>query len=259
MTPESCPGPIAVLAGSERRPQQALAALQKLYPIVPPEQAKTVIVLGGDGFMLRSLRGLIGDGKAVYGMNRGSVGFLMNPYRTEGLMERLSVARSFRLYPLRMRARTAAGEEVEAIALNEVSLFRETRESAKIAIYVDDTARLENLVCDGVLVATPAGSTAYNLSAHGPILPFGSGVLAMTPISPFRPRRWRGALLHQEARIRFEVLQNRKRPVSAVADVVEVRDVVSVDVLQDRDCHVRILFDPEQTLEERLMKEQFLT
>ncbi len=259
MAAEGWDGSLALLASAEPRPQAARKRLEQMYPLVPVQDAAVVVVLGGDGFMLRALRRFVGSGKAVYGMNRGSVGFLMNSYQPEGLMERLARARSFALYPLRMWTETVEGEKAEAIALNEVSLFRETRESARLAIRIDGVERLANLVCDGVLVATPAGSTAYNLSAHGPILPLGAGVMALTPISPFRPRRWRGALLPRDVRVGFQVLDPQKRPVSAVADVVEVRNVVSVEVAEDRDSHVRILFDPEQTLEERILKEQFIT
>jgi len=259
MATEDPSGGLAFLASPEPRPQAALKRLQQLYPTVPLADAAVIVVLGGDGFMLRALRRFVDSGKAVYGMNRGSVGFLMNGYRPDGLPERLARARGFDLHPLRMRAVTMTGEETEAIALNEVSLFRETGESARLAIRIDGLERLANLVCDGVMVATPAGSTAYNLSAHGPILPLGAGVMALTPISPFRPRRWRGALLPRDVQVGFQVLEPGKRPVSAVADVVEVRNVASVEVAEDRGSHVRILFDPEQTLEERILKEQFIT
>ena len=208
--------------------------------------------------MLEILHRQLDSGTPVYGMNRGSVGFLMNEFREDGLLERLERAQAVALHPLRMAAETVAGEEVTADAFNEVSLLRETRQTAKIRITVDETPRLDELICDGVLVATPAGSTAYNLSAHGPIIPLGAGVLALTPISAFRPRRWRGALLPEKATVTFEVLEPRKRPVSAVADSTEVRDVARVRVHQARSSSVSLLFDPEHNLEERILREQFL-
>lgn len=196
--------------------------------------------------------------KPIYGMNRGSVGFLLNPYRTEHLPERLNAAQSVRLHPLRMLARTEDGQEIEALAFNEVSLLRQSKNAAKIGVEVDDVERLPELVCDGILLASPAGSTAYNLSAHGPVIPLSANVLALTPISPFRPRRWRGALLHDEARVRFTVLNPEKRPVSATADSTEVRNVATVDIWQSRAIGVTLLFDPDHNLEERILKEQFL-
>ena len=190
---------------------------------------------------------------------RGTVGFLMNSYNAENLMKRLEHAASLTLHPLCMNARTVGGEEVSGIAINEVSLFRETRQAAKIRISVDGTTRIDKLVCDGILVATPAGSTAYNLSAHGPIIPIGAGVLALTPISAFRPRRWRGALLPHQANVTFEILEPKKRPVSAVADNTEVRNARLVSVFEDRSLAAKVLFDPEHNLEERILKEQFVT
>jgi len=228
-----------------------------MYDHVNAKDADILVVLGGDGFMLHTLRENVGTDKQIYGMNRGTVGFLMNEYDPHNLFERLNKAQSFDLHPLRMRAENINGEIVEALAINEVSLFRETRQAAKIDIKVDGVARLENLICDGILVATSAGSTAYNLSAHGPILPFGSGVLALTPISPFRPRRWRGALLPHSSKIEFFVAEHKKRPLSAVADDTEVRDVKYVSVQEDRTIAVGILFDEKHNLEERIMKEQF--
>jgi NAD+ kinase len=195
----------------------------------------------------------------VYGMNRGSIGFLMNAYKERNLMERLARAQSVVLHPLRMRVETSRQEIHTALAINEVSLFRETRQTAKIQIKIDDVVRLEELICDGVLVCTPAGSTAYNLSAHGPILPLGVNVLALTPISAFRPRRWHGAVLPHTAKVTFQVREAAKRPVSAVADSVEIRDVVVVQVREDHSLDLRLLFDPEQGLEERLLQEQFIT
>lgn len=249
---------ICFVSSEAEKAQQALGALKSQYHgVETPEEADVVVALGGDGFMLHTLRALIGTGKPIYGMNRGTVGFLMNEYRTGGLEERLASAQALKLYPLRMKATRVDGTIEEAIAINEVSVFRETRQAAKIDIRVDGVARLNGLVCDGALVATPAGSTAYNLSAHGPIVPLGAGVLALTPISAFRPRRWRGALLPQSAHVDFEIRSTQKRPVSAVADSTEVRDVRHVSIHEDRGIAATIMFDPEHNLEERILKEQF--
>ena len=223
-----------------------------------PEAAEVIVALGGDGFMLETLHGVLGRGVPVYGMNCGSVGFLMNIFQEDGLLERLGRAQVAVLHPLRMRAATAAGGVQDALALNEVALLRELRQAAKIRITVDGQVRLEELTCDGVLLATPAGSTAYNLSAHGPIVPLSANLLPLTPISAFRPRRWRGALLPSSAEVLFEVLEAEKRPVAAVADFTEVRDVVWVSVREDRQTQARILFDPGQGLSERIIAEQFL-
>jgi len=239
----------------------ATAALDRLagrYAHVPPEEADLIVALGGDGFMLETLHRFIERRVPIYGMNRGSVGFLMNSFREHGLIERLSRAQTVILHPLRMRARTGAGEVVEALAMNEVSLLREARQAAKLRLRIDGKIRLEELICDGILLSTPAGSTAYNLSAHGPIIPLGAGVNALTPISPFRPRRWRGALLPHTATVLFEIQESAKRPVSAVADFTEVRDVLEVEVREDRSCDLTLLFDPEHNLEERITVEQFL-
>ena len=226
---------------------------------VAPDSAAVIVTLGGDGFMLRVLhdRLRINPAIPIYGLNRGSVGFLLNEYRAGGVLDRLSVARPVALYPLLMQVETLQREVMTAHAFNEVSLLRETREAAKLRIMIDGKTRLDELVCDGVMVATPAGSTAYNLSAHGPILPLTANLLALTPISAFRPRRWRGALLPHTAEICFDVLDPVKRPVSAVADIVEIRDVARVTVREDRDRHLTLLFDPDQNLEERILKEQF--
>lgn len=237
------------------------AALKRLldrYPHVPPEEADVIVALGGDGFMLETLHRYLDRHVPIYGMNRGSVGFLMNAFREHGLPERLRRAQAVVLHPLRMRARLADGSDVEALAINEVSLLRQTRQAAKVRIRIDGKERLEELICDGILVASPAGSTAYNLSAHGPIIPLGAGILALTPISAFRPRRWRGALLPHKAKVAFEVLEADKRPVSAVADYTEARDVVEVEVCEDRSIELSLLFDPEHNLEERIITEQFL-
>jgi len=239
---------IAIVASSERRARNAQVRLEALYRTTAPEKADVIVALGGDGFMLETLHTFLGRDIPIYGMNRGSVGFLMNDYRIDDLPRRIEVAEQTLLHPLRMTATDQHGREHEAVAINEVALFRETRQSAKVRISVDGVVRLKELVCDGVLLATPAGSTAYNLSAHGPILPIGAQILALTPISAFRPRRWRGALLPTSATVVFDVLNHGKRPVSAVADFTEVRDVVRVTVA-----------DREHDLEERILKEQFVT
>ena len=239
---------------------KAMAAKKQLcamYENVNINDADIIVALGGDGFMLQILRANVGNGKLIYGMNRGTIGFLMNEYDSKNLIERLENSQSFNLHPLRMRAQDVDGKITEAIAINEVSLFRETRQAAKIDIKVDGIFRLKNLICDGILVATSAGSTAYNLSAHGPIVPFGAGVLAMTPISPFRPRRWRGALLPHKSKIDFIVNEHGKRPLSAVADDTEVRNVKYISIEEDRNTSVGILFDAKHNLEERILKEQF--
>jgi NAD+ kinase len=248
----------AFAAADTDEARAASARLRQRYPTVPPEEADVIVALGGDGFMLETLHRYLNRGVPIYGMNCGTVGFLMNGYEEEALPQRLQSAVEVTLFPLAMVARTIEERVCEALAINEVSLLRETRQAAKIRILVDSVARLPELICDGVLVATPAGSTAYNLSAHGPILPLGSGVLALTPISAFRPRRWRGAILPHDAEVVFEVMDYLKRPVSAVADSTEVRDVVEVRVREDRSVKLRLLFDPEHNLEERILKEQFL-
>jgi NAD+ kinase len=236
--------------------QDSLAALRARYGDSGPEQADIVVALGGDGFMLQTLHAFTGLGKPIYGMNRGTVGFLMNEYHQDDLPDRLAAAERAVIHPLRMTAHSEAGS-VDARAFNEVSLLREARQAAKIRILVDGRPRISELICDGVLVATPAGSTAYNLSAHGPILPIGADLLALTPISAFRPRRWRGALLPHRARVRFEVLECGKRPVSAVADDFEVRDVTAVDVVEDRSIAMTLLYDAGHNLDERILAEQF--
>jgi NAD+ kinase len=216
-----------------------------------------IVPLGGDGFMLETLHRFLSMGVQIYGMHRGSVGFLMNAYRPDGLYERLAAAQPVVLHPLEMKARDEHGEYRRALAFNEVSLLRQTRQAAKLRVSVDGIVRLEELMADGILVATPVGSTAYNLSAHGPIIPLGAAVLALTPISAFRPRRWRGALLPQNARVLIEALETDKRPVSAVADFTEVRDVRSVEVNENREIAMTLLFDHDSNLEERVLKEQF--
>jgi NAD+ kinase len=237
--------------------QAALALLRQRHQDVGAERADIVVALGGDGFMLQTLHGFVGTKKPIYGMNLGSVGFLMNEFRETDLVERLAAAESAQVHPLRMRAQSSKGV-TEALAFNDVHLFRETRQAAKIRIQVDDKPRINELICDGVLVSTPAGSTAYNLSAHGPILPIDAALLALTPISAFRPRRWHGALLPRRAAVRFEILESAKRPVSAVADDLEVRDVTIVDIAEDRTIEMTMLFDAGHSLDERILAEQFV-
>lgn len=225
----------------------------------PMEEADVIVCLGGDGSMLETLRDVLVRElhTPVYGMNCGSVGFLMNPTDEANLPERLSQAQAATLHPLRMKATSIHGETREALALNDVYLFRQTRQAAKLRIDVDGYVRLEELICDGALLATPAGSTAYNLSAHGPIVPLSGNLLPLTPICPFRPRRWRGALLPSSAHVTFTVLEHEKRPVAAVADSVELRDITRVEVCEDRKLSVTVLFDPGQTLSDRIVTEQF--
>ena len=248
---------ISFQASEAAEAQAALRALRQRYGHVPPEKADAIVALGGDGFMLHTLHATMDLPAPVYGMNRGTVGFLMNDYSEDDLRERLEAAQRVVINPLRMTAEDEHGVITHALAINEVSLLRETRQAAKIRISLDGEVRLHELICDGVLVATPAGSTAYNLSAHGPILPIAAQMLALTPISAFRPRRWRGALLPKEAQVRFEVIERHKRPVSATADAVEVRDVGRVDVRSAPDIEMALLYDPGHGLEERLIREQF--
>ena len=219
--------------------------------------ASVIIALGGDGFMLQTLHHFLRRNLPIYGMNFGSIGFLMNEFREEGLQSRLDAATPTKIHPLLMRAQGASGP-AEALAFNEVSLLRETRQTAKLRISLDGKVRLNELICDGILVSTPAGSTAYNLSAHGPILPIDAALLAMTPLSPFRPRRWRGALLPHQAKIRVDILEPAKRPVSATADSFEVREVTRVDIAEDRSTSMTMLFDAGHSLDERILAEQFL-
>lgn len=248
---------IAFLAAPTEIARAAQDKLAARYGAAPLDRAEVVVALGGDGMMLETQHRLLGRNLPVYGMNCGSVGFLMNDFREDGLAERLAAAQAAMLHPLRMRAFTGAAEPTEALAINEVSLLRETRQAAKIRIMVDGKVRLPELICDGILVSTPAGSTAYNLSAHGPIVPLGANLLPLTPISAFRPRRWRGALLPGEAEVVFEVLEADKRPVSATADYTEVRDVRRVEVREDRSVSLTMLFDPDHGLSERIIAEQF--
>lgn len=248
---------LAFFASDRPAAIEAVADLRRRYGEVSSEEADVIVAVGGDGAMLETLRKTMGGGKPVYGVNCGTVGFLMNAYDPERLIEKIEKAESAVIYPLEMKARTVAGETEEARAINEVSLFRQTRQSAHVRILVNGKIRMESLTCDGVLLATPAGSTAYNLSAHGPILPIGSRLLALTPISAFRPRRWRGALIPHDAEVRFEALEPDIRPVSAVADNLEVRHVAAVNVREDRSIPMTLLFDEGHSLEERVLREQF--
>lgn len=241
--------------------KEARLAHQRLcdrYDHVPTEKADIIIALGGDGFMLQTLHAFMKRGTPIYGLNRGSVGFLMNVYNEENLLQRLSKAQPINLYPLRMTALDIHGGKHQALAVNDIYLLRETHLAAKIRIRIDGIERLKEMVCDGVLVSTPAGSTAYNLSVQGPIVPLGANLLALTPISAFRPRQWRGALLPNATVVTFDILDPRTRTVSAVADFTEVRDVKQVVVREDHDITPTLLFDPEHNLEERIIREQFL-
>ncbi len=237
--------------------EAATEALRVRYGDVGFESAEVVIALGGDGLMLETLHRVMDRNVPVYGMNFGSVGFLMNEHEPDGLLDRIAAANATNIYPLRMNVRDRGGNEHEALALNEVSLFRASYQAVKVEIVVDGKTRLDELICDGVLLSTPAGSTAYNLSAHGPILPIDAPLLALTPISPFRPRRWRGAILNDRAVVTFRLNETEKRPANAVADNVEFRDVVEVTVRENRDHRVTLLFDPGTGLEERVLSEQF--
>jgi NAD+ kinase len=255
----STPPRIAFLASPTPEAQAALAELSKLHGQHAPADAEVIVALGGDGFMLQTLHRHGARGIPVFGMKLGTVGFLMNQHRPGDLLARLAAAEAAQLHPLEMRATTEAGGVFESLAYNEVSLLRQTRQTAHLRVHLNGQVRLDELVCDGALVATPAGSTAYNFSAHGPILPLGSSVIALTPIAAFRPRRWRGALLRASTEIKLEVLDPYKRPVSATADSHEVRDVLEVDIRESKERSVRLLFDPEHNLEERILDEQFVT
>jgi NAD+ kinase len=248
---------LAFVASTRPEAQEARERLAARYGDHPPEEAQVIVALGGDGFMLETLHANIRTHQPIYGMNRGSVGFLMNDYSEERLLERIGEAERAAIHPLVMVAIDKHRKQHRALAINEVSLLRQTHQTAKLAIAIDGQVRMVELVCDGALVSTPAGSTAYNLSAHGPIIPLQAKVLALTPISAFRPRRWRGALLPHDARVTFEVLEADKRPVSAVADNVEVRDVVEVHVAEDREISLVMLFDKGRGFEERVLTEQF--
>ncbi|HEV2080869.1 MAG TPA: NAD kinase [Brevundimonas sp.] len=250
--------PVLAFAASDRpEAQAALARLTSRYGQVDESEAEVIVALGGDGLMLETLHRNLGRRTPVYGMNRGSVGFLLNDYAEDGLPERVAQAVATVIHPLQMDAWAEDGRAHSGLAINEVSLLRQTRQSAKLRIEVDGRVRMEELSCDGCLLATPAGSTAYNLSAHGPIIPLDANVLALTPISAFRPRRWRGALVPHKSRVAFEVLEPEKRPVSATADGLEVRRVRRVEVHERRDVALTMLFDAGRSFEERVLAEQF--
>ena len=248
---------LAFVAAEVPQARRALSSLVKAYGQASPEEADVIVALGGDGLMLQTLHRFMSSGKAIYGMNRGSVGFLMNEYHEKDLGKRIHAAEVTTVRPLKMSAIDQAGRKHKAMAFNEVSLLRQTHQSAALKISIDGHVRLEELKCDGIILATPAGSTAYNLSAHGPILPINSPLLALTPISPFRPRRWRGAIIPHQARITIESLEAEKRPVAAVADQFEVRNIQKVEIAEDRKRSARLLFDPGHSLAERVLAEQF--
>ncbi|MEM6677027.1 MAG: NAD kinase [Pseudomonadota bacterium] len=248
---------LSIVASEAVDAQEACAILRSRHGHVPLEEADVIVALGGDGLMLQTLHATIGRSTPVYGMNRGTVGFLMNQFEMEGLEARLAEAKTAVINPLRMLTQGTEDDAREALAINEVALLRETRQAAKIRVWIDDEVMLDEMICDGVMVATPAGSTAYNFSAHGPIVPIRARLLPLTPVAVFRPRRWRGALLPYEARVRFEICEHHKRPVSATADHVEVRDVREVAVSLADDIELRLLYDPGHSLEERIIREQF--
>jgi len=253
---------LALLASDTPRAQQAFRELEERYDWVPIEEAQTAVVLGGDGYMLHALHSMLDNGRVIpaYGLNLGTVGFIMNRYKTGiDLEKRLNKARAIAICPIRMQAVTQTGASANWCAINEVSLLRETRQTAKIEVSVDDRVRIEELVCDGVLLSTPAGSTAYNLSANGPILPLDSNLLALTPISAFRPRRWRGAILPDRSKVKFRILEPAKRPDLAVADQKELRDIAEVTLEIARESELTLLFDKGQALDERIVAEQFAT
>ncbi len=250
---------VAFVASDAEAAQLALHELRDAYGTIEPDDAEVIVPLGGDGFMLETLHRFIDQGVPIFGMHRGSVGFLMNPYQRKGLADRLATAQPVILHPLEMTTWDEHGGSAKAIAFNEVSLLRETRQGAKLKISVDGVVRLDELMADGILLSTPVGSTAYNLSAQGPIIPLDAQILALTPISAFRPRRWRGALLSHRAKVRIDCLEVEKRPMSAVADFTEVRDIAAVEIEEMRDVSMTLLFDREANLQERVFKEQFLT
>ncbi|MDE2437566.1 MAG: NAD kinase [Sphingomonadales bacterium] len=251
---------LALMPSDTERAHEAAAVLRELADFVPLDQADVLVVLGGDGHMLHCLHHMLDTGRVIpaYGLNYGTVGFMMNkPKSSRTLQERIVRSRPLVVTPLEMIATTGSGAEESFSAINEVSLLRETRQTAKLEISVNGKVRLPELYCDGILVATPAGSTAYNLSANGPILPMGSNMLALTPISPFRPRRWRGAIIPDHYEMQFRVIEPEKRPVAAVADQKELRDILAVRIRVAREQQLQLLFDPGRTLEERIFAEQF--
>ncbi len=249
---------IAFVATTSPEAREACERLERRYGNSDPENADVIVALGGDGLMLQTLHRFMNSGKPIYGMHRGTVGFLMNEYVEDGLLERLAAAQETIIHPLLMRARDPQDRLHEHRAINEVSLFRQSAQAAHLRILIDGQERLAELVADGVLVATPAGSTAYNLSVQGPIIPINASLMALTPISPFRPRRWRGALLPDKAKVTIEVLEADKRPVAAVADHDEVRSVRAVDVSMDYSIKLNMLFDPGHNLDDRILREQFM-
>ncbi|HYB06367.1 MAG TPA: NAD kinase [Methyloceanibacter sp.] len=248
---------ITFVASEMKEAEAACRQLVARYGDTPPESADVIVALGGDGLMLQTMHRYLNSRIPIYGMNRGSVGFLLNDYREDQLLERLEKAEINVIHPLRMTAYDRQNGEHRALAINEVSLFRQIYQAAKLRISVDGRLRLDELICDGILLSTPAGSTAYNLSAHGPILPINAPLTVLTPISPFRPRRWRGAILPNEAIVLIEVLEPEKRPVSAVADNTEFRDVIAVEILEASDVDIFMMFDPGHSLAERILREQF--
>jgi NAD+ kinase len=248
---------IAFVAGQMPEARDAYARLSGVYGNAEPAEADVIVALGGDGLMLQTLHKFMKSGKPIYGMHRGTVGFLMNDFAVEKLPERLAAAKKTVIHPLVMRARDASGKVHEHRAINEVSLFRQSAQAAHLRVLIDGEVRMAELIADGLLVATPAGSTAYNLSVQGPIIPINAPLLALTPISPFRPRRWRGALLPDKAKITIDVLEAEKRPAAAVADHDEVRSVRSVDVSMDHGIAINLLFDPGHNLDDRILREQF--
>ncbi|MCW5696904.1 MAG: NAD kinase [Bauldia sp.] len=250
-------GAIAFIASAAEEARAALVQLSAAYGNADPEDAATIVALGGDGFMLQTLHRFMNTGKPIYGMNCGTVGFLMNEYRPEGLEARLAAAEATTIHPLAMSALDTDGKVSKAYAFNEVSLLRQSYQAARLRILIDGKERMAELICDGILVATAAGSTAYNLSAHGPIIPINAPLLALTPLSPFRPRLWRGALIPERAEVRIEVLDAGKRPVNAVADHTEIKSVTEVTVRQDRGASSLVMFDPDHSWDERILAEQF--
>jgi NAD+ kinase len=248
---------IAFVSADTKDAREAATRLVERHGQAPIDEADTIVALGGDGFLLQTLRETMNSGKRVYGMNRGTVGFLMNEYSEDDLPKRIAAAVPETIRPVEMQAETAGGEVVTALAINEVALWRQSYQTAKIRIAIDGKVRLDELNCDGVMVATPAGSTAYNLSAHGPILPLDAPLLALTPVSPFRPRNWSGALLSDKSTVRFEVLEPEKRPVNAAADHTEVKSVTAVTVRESPTARATLLFDPSHSWSERILREQF--
>lgn len=259
MTKKNTYQAVGCVADDSQKAQEAFAALASQYEFAPLKKADVVIVLGGDGFMLRTMHQLMETQIPIYGMNCGAVGFLLNAFKQRGLHKALNEAVPHVLHPLEMVAQDQKGKKHHAYAINEVSLLRETRQTAHLKISIDGRVRMEELMCDGLLLSTAAGSTAYNLSAHGPIIPLGSNLLALTAISPFRPRRWKGALLSHRVVVRVDVVDPKKRAVSSVADFTEIRDVVSVEIKEDRKKKITLLFNPRHSLEERIISEQFVS